>query len=74
MSTPKSPKARAFPRKINVRITDIPRMEALIADIPYRHDCKIIRIASMDPWCTFWLRLKTQEILAFKLAGYEVRK
>ena len=73
MRTPKSSKDRAYPRRIDVRIDQLPHMERLIANIPYCHKCRISKTDRSDK-VIFHLRLKTQEILAFKLAGDEVRK
>ena len=74
MSTPKSTKARAFPRSIKVQKTDIPRMEELIAGIPYNHRARKINPSDNCSWVMYTIRLKTQELLAFELAGYDIAR
>jgi len=74
MSTPKSSKSRAFPRIILIRRSDIPRWEELISSIPYNHCAIRFNSTSSDEWITYSIRLKTQELLALRLAGYNIKK
>jgi len=74
MGTPKSSKSRAFPRIILMRRTDIPRWGEVISSIPYNHCARKLNPTSSDEWITYYIRLKTQELLALKLDGYNIKK
>lgn len=68
----KSDKSRAYPRRLVVpKKDDEKHIEELIEAIPYKHNKKKYKI---DGVTVYHLRLKTQEILALKLAGYEIKK
>jgi hypothetical protein len=65
-------KTKAYPRRVRVpNKEDEIRIDNLIADIPYNHNNKKYII---DGVRVYHIKLKTQEILAFKLAGFEVKK
>lgn len=72
MKTFEGHRNRAYPRKVTVtKNGSVPRLEELIAEIPYKHKKKKYII---DGVVVYHIRLKTQEELAFKLAGYEVTR
>lgn len=70
----KSEKSRAYPRTVKVQKTDIPRFESAVADIPYRHAMFKVNPSNECSWVMYTIRLKTQELLAFELSGYDIKR